>query len=263
MNYTRGSLNATGPRVERPHKQKRPRRCANSPGRDRPGRGDMSKRTRWQPPHPAKDIGVPTPTPAQHKPKFLRTRDTMPVPEHLRYDSAEVKIIDAIIERTHWCIWPGCPNTKFHELMVCKVHRQVIADYVDPDTRWQQQRTAANIEAVDRGEKIQGDIGGHVYFVRVGDLIKIGYSTQPYQRLRAYPPNAEVLGVFPGTRKSEADLHGRFRFALQKGREWFRPADEILEYIAEMIDHYGPPAGGYVDRFRDAQPRQTMPMLRT
>jgi len=191
----------------------------------------------------------------------------MPEPERLWAHSPELKAIDAIIERTQWCIWPGCGRVKNYELMVCKAHKKIIADYEDPSTkRLNELRAQAagqrerNIEALDRGEKIDKNARteGYVYFVRTGDLIKIGYSTQPYQRLRAYPPNAEVLGVFPGTKKLEADLHGRFRFALRKGREWFRVADEILEYVNEMVAHYGPPDKALTDRYQDPGPRQTV-----
>lgn len=226
----------------------------------------MAKRTRWQPPHPAKDIGVPARR-VQPKPKFLRSRDAMPEPERLLPTSVEARTIDHILERVMWCIWPGCEKIKCHELMVCDAHRQVIATYQDPYSRAIQRRMEEsqrkreeNAAAVNRGEKIDkhARTGGYVYFVRIDDLIKIGYSTQPYQRLRAYPPNAEVLGVFPGTKELEADLHGRFRFALKKGREWFRVADEITEYVNEMVAHYGPPDKAFTDRYQDPGPRQTV-----
>ncbi len=229
----------------------------------------MSKRTRWQPPYPAKDVGKSAQgkTRDDRGPRLLRLPEAMLEPEQLWAHGPELEAIDAIIERTQWCIWPGCGRFKQYELMVCKDHRQFIIDYIDPPTRRMNEQIEAlrrqkeaNVAAVERGEKIAKDarvgVGGYVYFVRVDDLIKIGYSTQPYQRLRAYPPNAEVLGVFPGTKKLERDLHGRFRFALRKGREWFRVADEILEYVNEMVAHYGPPDKALTDRYQDPGPRQ-------
>lgn len=222
----------------------------------------MSKRTRWQPPHPAKDIGVPASKPVEQRPKFLRSRDAMPEAESLRPDAPEMRIIDDINARTFWCIWPGCGHRKFHDLPLCRNHVFTINAWEDPQITAARTARAANTAAVERGETIPRDsrIGsdGYVYFLRVDDLIKIGYSTQPDRRLRAYPPNAEVLAVIPGTKKSEAALHGRFRFALQRGREWFRPADEILEYVNEMVQHYGPPGPEYTSRHRAPGPKQVV-----
>lgn len=245
-----------------PKHRKTPATAATVRGHDRPGRGDMSKRTRWQPPYPAKDIGVPARKPVERRPKFLRSRDAMPEAEHLRPDAPELRIIDDINARTYWCIWPGCELRKIHDLPLCRDHVIVITEWEDPQIVVAREARATVTAAVDRGETIPANsrfgTGGYVYFLRVDDLIKIGYSTQPHRRLREYPPNAEVLAVIPGTKKSEAALHGRFRFALQRGREWFRPADEILEYVKEMVEHYGPPGPEYTNRHKAPGPKQTV-----
>lgn len=183
--------------------------------------------------------------------------------------------IDAQLKRSLWCIWPDCTQPKLDGSMICHLHVAECAELVyslrdlppttvdareldraafqqkfinESDKRRAERdakynaEIAANVAALERGEKIVGlTPRTHVYFLRVGDLIKIGYSGHVYQRLRDYPPNTEILGIFPGTKKVEADLHGRFRYALRKGREWYRPAQEILDYIDDMIDHYGPP----------------------
>lgn len=65
-----------------------------------------------------------------------------------------------------------------------------------------------------------------VYFLRVGDLIKIGYSMDPERR--AADLQAELLGFAPGGRKLEAALHHELR-EYRERKEWYRnePAVQI------------------------------------
>lgn len=73
-----------------------------------------------------------------------------------------------------------------------------------------------------------------VYFVRVGDRIKIGTTVNLKNRLRALTLSEKnVAATQPGSRHEEADLHWRFRHLRLEG-EWFRAAPELLEYIATM-----------------------------
>src|SRR5690554_2780796 len=54
------------------------------------------------------------------------------------------------------------------------------------------------------GFKADADISpGWVYYIRVGDTIKIGFSQDVSQRMRTYPPNAELLAAHPGTLETE------------------------------------------------------------
>lgn len=172
--------------------------------------------------------------------------------------------IDAQLKRSPWCIWPECMELKLHKSMLCHYHVADCAELVyslrDLPTETVDARTLANESFLDHLNRVPvkpvppHPKQSYVYIVRVGDLVKIGHTTQPYQRLRAYPPNTEILTVFPGSRKLEAELHGRFRFALRKGREWFRPANEILRYAAEQVERHGPPTR-FEDLYRDPGPR--------
>lgn len=69
-----------------------------------------------------------------------------------------------------------------------------------------------------------------VYFLRFGDRVKIGYTGNLAQRLRALPHD-ELLGTIPGDESTEWDLHERFAHLRIKG-EWFRAEPELLEFIA-------------------------------
>lgn len=80
-----------------------------------------------------------------------------------------------------------------------------------------------------------------VYYVQVGDLIKIGYSSDLEKRLFSYGPTAKVLAHHYGTRADERDLHRTFRPFLAHGREWYTPAKVLMDHIAQMIERYGEP----------------------
>lgn len=82
---------------------------------------------------------------------------------------------------------------------------------------------------------------GWVYYIRMGDTIKIGYATDVAKRMRAYPPTAELLAAHPGTELLEKQMHQKFREYLARGREWFAPADEVMAHIASVVERFGDP----------------------
>ena len=112
----------------------------------------------------------------------------------------------------------------------CKLHLGIIVTAVLnlkgklPDNPPKYEPRAADLRAP----------GGFVYFVRRGDLVKIGYSTDIRTRLR----NLELMGgsefdeivVSVGTRAQETKYHRQFA-ALRTTGEWFRCEPPI---VAEM-----------------------------
>jgi hypothetical protein len=76
--------------------------------------------------------------------------------------------------------------------------------------------------------------GSSVYFARSGDRIKIGWSRQVATRLaQLQTGNAapiELLGVVPGGRSAERELHSRFAADRVSG-EWFEASPELLAHI--------------------------------
>jgi len=155
-----------------------------------------------------------------------------------------VEQIDAALLQSPNCIWPGCQKPKYERSHVCRVHTALVVQH--------HARMTQDPAEVKAKQKATASTRGNVYVIKVEDLIKIGFSTRIYDRLRTYPPNAELLAVFPGTKALEKELHGRFRFALRKGREWFRDAPEIRELVTEKVNTYGPPDPWLTDRMRDA-----------
>lgn len=75
---------------------------------------------------------------------------------------------------------------------------------------------------------------GHIYYLQVGALVKIGFSNTLDERLRAYPPDSKVLAIHPGTPELEQSIHRKFFNHLSHGREWFTPSLEIDKHIQEV-----------------------------
>ena len=77
------------------------------------------------------------------------------------------------------------------------------------------------------------DVGPCVYFIRTSDnLIKIGYTSNLADRYAHYDRGLRgILAIQSGTLADERALHWRFRAYLAKGREYFKPAPELLGHI--------------------------------
>lgn len=101
----------------------------------------------------------------------------------------------------------------------------------------------ANVTRLDAGQDPTpgAPVPGWVYYLKMDDLIKIGYAASVRHRMRAYPPNAELLAVEPGTPKLEKARHSLFHVHLARGREWFHLNPELDDWIRNVICKYGPP----------------------
>ena len=72
-----------------------------------------------------------------------------------------------------------------------------------------------------------------VYFMKSGDLVKIGISIEPTSRLnqlRTGNPNIELIGTMWGGEIVEELLHNKFQAYWVRG-EWFQLNEEIISYI--------------------------------
>lgn len=85
-----------------------------------------------------------------------------------------------------------------------------------------------------------------VYFIVVGDVVKIGVSSDLQKRVLALKTGLahqiDAIYVDAGVSLSEKTLHEKFKTHRMEG-EWFILADEIKEYIDEcrrtavLVDH--------------------------
>lgn len=78
---------------------------------------------------------------------------------------------------------------------------------------------------------------GTIYYLRVGDLIKIGFTVNLTGRLQAYPPNSVLLATEMGTPQGERSRHRQFDSALAYGKEWFTPTPELLAHIEQVAQN--------------------------
>lgn len=90
----------------------------------------------------------------------------------------------------------------------------------------------------DRSRRERATEPGTIYYLRVGDLIKIGFTADIDQRMKHYPPNTELLAQHPGTRQTERRMHHKFLHHRASGREWFTPSDDITQHIEEVKARY-------------------------
>ena len=76
-----------------------------------------------------------------------------------------------------------------------------------------------------------------VYFIECAGLIKIGVSVNPETRLASIQTanghTARLLATVPGGTRLERQLHEKFK-ASRVGGEWFKPTNEIREYLREI-----------------------------
>ncbi len=86
--------------------------------------------------------------------------------------------------------------------------------------------------------KEDGEPESFVYFIQAGRKgpIKIGVAKDPSARFfdiqAACPLKLKIIGVMPGKRCLEADLHRRFRPQRLRG-EWFHPSDELILFARQ------------------------------
>lgn len=81
---------------------------------------------------------------------------------------------------------------------------------------------------------------GWVYYIRRGDLIKIGHTVNLHKRMTDLMPDA-VLAVEPGPQQLESMRHVQFK-ASRHRNEYFRPDDDLLRHIEFVIEQFGSPA---------------------
>ncbi len=80
-----------------------------------------------------------------------------------------------------------------------------------------------------------------VYFLRLGDFVKIGVSTNPRARIQHLQTGVpfgdfELLGFHPGTKEHEHHLHKKFA-QFHHRREWFRSHESVLDIARNGFLH--------------------------
>ena len=188
------------------------------------------------------DLNKPRRKPRKELPPRLFAKQVHPV----IYQAAKIRLVEICGIRD--CILHG----GFHGTPMCEDHAwqvwatlEAVKEYADG---WQQEREKlAALEAEQDAErKRKADAlaatwkgqrwieAGWVYYLQVGRLVKIGYTRDIEQRMRQYPPNSSLLAVHPGTPKVEREMHHKFLHLLNKGREWFTIAPDLVEHVESV-----------------------------
>jgi hypothetical protein len=163
----------------------------------------------------------------------------------LRPHAVEQCIANA--NRTTWrfCAWTDCQNERAYladrryggDTPLCAEHiehtwriAQAVADdrndRPEPEPREAKPRPVSNV--------------GWIYYLTVGDHIKIGYASELARRLRSYPPTAKLIFAHRGTRDDEKNIHSRLHPYCAAGREWYDPHPRVLALIeAAKAEHPG------------------------
>lgn len=99
-----------------------------------------------------------------------------------------------------------------------------------------EERDAQKFEAFEERERIRREQEkfGVVYFIRMGEKIKIGTTTNLSNRLaQLCLPMSVVMATEQGSKIREAELHEQFARYREHG-EWFRAESELLAYIETL-----------------------------
>lgn len=135
---------------------------------------------------------------------------------------------------TQLCALEGCyDDVSFFDVALCYNHVVAVAAmYSDDCVEWNRNRRKE-----ERSEQL-----GCLYFVRVGERIKVGWSRSPRSRLRQYPPGSEVLATqFNLLIAAEEAMHVRLTQWRDAGREWYRDCPEVRAAAAEIVAEHGKP----------------------
>lgn len=74
----------------------------------------------------------------------------------------------------------------------------------------------------------------YVYFARkLGNgLVKIGYSQNPYERIKTFGADMRMLGLYPGRRCDEQEILNKFKQHCVEG-EWFNMVKPIGSFVKQ------------------------------
>lgn len=133
------------------------------------------------------------------------------------------------------CAFRMLPLLQGYYPVWASLNPNVSPEYLEDRARREEK---AKIDSLRRGS----DDPGWIYYVEQADLIKVGYSVKPIERMKSYGPTATLLAIHPGTPALEREMHGKFRRYLARGREWYSRADPLLAHITSVREKFGDPS---------------------
>ena len=141
------------------------------------------------------------------------------------------------------CIVVGCDQSSWGAMpvLLCSEHALLVWRSVQ---NWDDRALRPKSDALRETQRAAEERlpeSGEIYFVYANGLIKVGWSSQAWKRLRTYGPDAEVLCLYPGSRADERDLHRTLTPYRAAGREWYEDCPFTRRLAQDAVDRYGPP----------------------
>lgn len=137
------------------------------------------------------------------------------------------------------CAWDGCSNncTLLMPLTFCDDHITLIVGMVveHENKRWDVQPLRVAASQVPESKP------GWIYYIQVGERIKVGYTANLRRRFGQYPPGSVLLAAHPGRKADETVLHSMLTLSRSEGREWYALTDEMAGHIRGVIAKHGDP----------------------
>lgn len=135
----------------------------------------------------------------------------------------------AATDRGDFCDATSLPDAPFpiclsHAAQVMRFLNGAI-DQAEPEESQDDRLTAIQMPAED---------SPIVYYLRIGEHIKVGYSANFTSRRRHYPPDAELLAIESGDRLLEQRRLRQFQQHKAMRREWFHPGRELMQHIEQL-----------------------------
>lgn len=137
-----------------------------------------------------------------------------------------------------FCDRKSLPDAPFP---VCLRHATLLLRYLNkcaPDAVDDRIILAARLMEQDHGREAERDKlrpkQGVVYYLLIGDLVKIGYTENLPRRMSAYPPGSELLATEPGSPELEVERHKQFSQYRKHRVEWYEAAPELLAHIQRV-----------------------------
>lgn len=238
------------------------RRAAASPHDERPHLMGRHNRRRHPPAEPLPDELLNAHPPSNYVPDVRQDPVDHYAVTVARQRANDIRVLEALIDWSVCCI-PGCGDPSAYasrresspseQLPLCSYHSTVIGKQTSERIHDEDHRSVRNllnlrtIESIRSQERREaewhhpGAPDGEIYFVKIGDLIKAGWSKRLYERLHNYGPAAEILCHYPGSRTDETLLHRNLRGELASGREWYHDTSAVRLFIANAIKQHGEP----------------------
>lgn len=165
------------------------------------------------------------------------------------------------------CSWVGCRAECVDEIELCWYHfrlagltyinaRSIFGASALAEQRQKREAAAAERRANERDPSDLARERSVVYYIRLGDHVKIGYTTLLRDRvIQLRCSRDSVLAVEPGWREREAERHAMFAPERVGRREDFNPSRRLLGHITAMRNMYGEPFAFAARRAAAAGPK--------